>query len=157
MNQNKRPTGRSFDSGESLYFFFLKRKEGNIFLRGQLQKEVLICRQFFEFKVKWLFRSRVVEPMFLTSMSVSASPMLSGITKIMSALLRRKWLLCRELTPVRGLMCGRRTGIPSGLAPGAQSFRTGSPSSVGFHPFRLGWIGGESFPPTFIWFWKADT
>ena len=38
-----------------------------------------------------------------------------------------------------------------------QSFRTGSPSSVGFHPFRLGWIGGESFPPTFIWFWKADT
>ena len=65
--------------------------------------------------------------------------------------------LCRALIPVHGLMYGQRTGIPSGLAPGAQSFRTGSPSSVGFHPFRSGWIGRESFPPTFIWFWKADS
>ena len=50
-----------------------------------------------------------------------------------------------------------RDYIPSGLAPGAQSFQTGNPSSGGFHPFRLGWIGGESFPPTSIWFWKTDS
>ena len=79
-----------------------------------------------------------------------------GITKIMSALLKRKWLLCKALIPVRVHMYGRRTGIPSGLAPGAQSFQTGSPSSGGFHPFRLGWIGRQSFPQTFIRFWKAD-
>ena len=71
----------------------------------------------------------------------------------------KKMRLCPKVNPhdsIRVLMCGLRTGIPSGLAPGAQSFRTGSPSSGGFHPFRLGWIGGESFPPTSIWFWKAD-
>lgn len=71
----------------------------------------------------------------------------------------KKMRLCPKVNPhdsIRVLMCGQRTGIPSGLAPGAQSFQTGSPSSGGFHPFRLGWIGGESFPPTSIWFWKAE-
>ena len=71
----------------------------------------------------------------------------------------KKMRLCPKVNPhdsIRVLICGLRTGIPSGLAPGAQSFRTGSPSSGGFHPFRSGWIGGESFPPTSILFWKAD-
>ena len=72
----------------------------------------------------------------------------------------KKMRLCPKVNPhdsIRVLMCGLRTGIPSGLAPGAQSFQTGSPSSGGFHPFRSGWIGRESFLPTFIWFWKADS
>jgi hypothetical protein len=32
-----------------------------------------------------------------------------------------------------------------------------SPSFGGFHRFRSGWIGRGNFPPTFIWFWKADS
>ncbi len=89
-------------------------------------------------------------------MSVSESPMPFGITKIMSALLRRKCLLCRALIPVRVLMYGPRTGIHSGSVRGKQSFRTGSRSSAGCRLSPSGWIGRKNFPPTFIWFWKAD-
>jgi len=71
----------------------------------------------------------------------------------------KKMRPCPKVNPhdsIRVLMCGQRTGIPSGLAPGAQSFQTGSPSFGGFHRFRSGWIGRGNFPPTFIRFWKAD-